>query len=203
MGWPNRRALHFLILLTLVSGGIGSGPGRDAHASRAGHSPIGPTPANCPLGPAPRFVPSLYMATVGSAPVWAVGFRPNVPLHIGHQGEGVLSPHGWPVKIPWLERRSYTGNVTITARAWPHGEVLWWQDPDSMRPRPAAPFLALDPHHPDLHPFRPDPRHPGKYITNWNVNGFASLMFIPRAGCYVVEARWPGGSWSNPFAAGA
>jgi hypothetical protein len=31
---------------------------------------------------------------------------------------------------------------------------------------------------------------------------FLSYLFIPQAGCYVLEAAWPGGMWRLTFAAG-
>lgn len=49
-----------------------------------------------------------------------------------------------------------------------------------------------------------DPNHPthlgagaGPDYQEWG-----SYIFIPKAGCYQLEATWPGGRWSFPFAAG-
>ena len=164
----------------------------------AGPTPLGPIPARCPLGPAPRFIPSLTMDAVGGAPIWAVGFRPNEPLHIGGDYPGLRFPHGWAVKIPWVEHRGYTGLVIIRAWTGPRRQPVWF----AGRAQGPLPYLRLDGRRPTLLPPLYDPRHPTRVVPNPAWQGFSSYMYIPRASCYVMEASWPGGAWALHFAAG-
>lgn len=45
-----------------------------------------------------------------------------------------------------------------------------------------------------------DPAAVGTPINQWK--DFPSHLFIPTAGCYTLEASWPGGQWRITFAAG-
>lgn len=180
-----------VLLFVLLGGGVR----RHSEAARPVATPQSWEAAHgCPRGPAPTLLPSLSLSVVGVAPVWAVGLHPDRPLPLGL---GMQTEHGWPVKIPWLEKSAYTGTVTVQARPWPHGRLLWLQGA-TQRPHTT---LVLDPRHPSLTPLRTDARHPGTLVTASAWKGFSSLLFIPRAGCYMLQARWPGGTWSVPVTA--
>ena len=180
------------VLLCVVLGG---GMGHSSAAARPVATPHSRDAAlGCPRGPGPTVLPALALSVVGVAPVWAVGLDPTGPLPLGL---GTQTEYGWPVKIPWLEKSAYTGTVTVQAWPWPHGRLLWLQGA-TQRPHTT---LVLDPRHPSLTPLRTDARHPGTLVTASAWKGFSSLLFIPRAGCYMLQARWPGGTWSVPVTA--
>ncbi len=180
-----------VLLCVLLGGGVGrhSEAARPIAALQSRQTMLG-----CPRGPALTVLPALSLAVVGTAPVWVVGLDPDGPLPLGL---GNQAKHGWPIKIPWLEKRAYTGTVMVQVRAWPHGRLLWLQGADQ---RPHT-ILVLDPRHPSFVPLRKDTRHPGRLVTDSAWKGFSSMLFIPRAGCYMLQARWPGGRWSVPFTA--
>jgi hypothetical protein len=71
------------------------------------------------------------------------------------------------------------------------GDPLWFQIGDK------APTTTpkLDPTQPGAYPY--NPANPDQVFPE-----YPSYLFIPRAGCYVLEASWPGGHWRIPFAAG-
>ena len=53
---------------------------------------------------------------------------------------------------------------------------------------------------------RPAPETSATFVrSGYNNDGYdrhSADFFIPRAGCYVLEASWPGGSWTVRLAAG-
>jgi hypothetical protein len=178
----------------LGSCGWSVGPARGAAGP-----PLGAAPTHCAHGAAPRVVPTLEMTAVGGSPIWAVGFHPEAPLRVDTHANIKPTAHGWPWKIPWVERRAYTGVVTIRAWTVPQRQPLWF----SSHTRSPRPYLRLDPNHPTLYPPINDPKHSGKVLPNPGWKGFSSVMYIPRASCYMLEAHWTGGSWRIPFAAGS
>lgn len=188
---------HILIgiILSLSLPLIGPTNGRVRAANQA---PLDPIPRGCLTGPAPQFIPALQMSAVGSTPIWTARFRPDLSLHVPMDVGLVPTPHGWPVKIPWMERRSYEGIVTIRAWFGPERRQAWFAS-HTQGPRP---YLRLDPRHPTLYPLLSDPRHPGRALPNPSWKGFSSLIYIPQAACYVMEASWPGGTWRLYFTAG-
>jgi len=112
--------------------------------------------------------------------------------------------YGWPAKIVWVEKKGYTGSVIIQGREWLGGRPLWFQAFKTRQlPHPdARTDFILNPRRPTVHLLRHDPRQPGRLIVNQKWIGFTARLLIPRAGCYVLVAHWPGGTWSIPFAAG-
>jgi hypothetical protein len=181
-------------VVLLGSCGWSTGPVRGA-----ADPPLGSAPANCTQGAAPRPVPTLELSAIGAAPIWAVGFHPEAPLHVDTHANIKPTPHGWPWKIPWVEHRNYTGAVTIRAWTLPRRQPVWFSS-HTQGPRQ---FLRIDPSHPTLYPPIPDPNHPGKVLPNPDWKGFSSIMYILRASCYMLEVQWSGGSWRTSFAAGS
>lgn len=186
------RAVGSVVLVG--SCGLRAGP-----APGAAGPPLGAAPTHCAQGAAPHMVPTLEMAAVGESPIWAVGFHPEAPLRVDTYANIKPTAHGWSWKIAWVEYGAYTGVVTIRAWTLPTRQPVWFTI-DTQGPRP---YLRLDPKHPTLHPPINDPKHPGKVLPNPGWKGFSSVMYIPRASCYMLEARWPSGSWRIPFAAGS
>jgi len=150
-------------------------------------SRLGRVPQDCPPGPTPQ--PSLpgIGPAIGSSKVWAIGFsgsHADIPI----PSYDTYTQHGWTWKIIWEVGPDYTQLVTIRGGELRSGTPLWFQFAGNPTTSP-----VLDPRHPD---------HPGSSVgTDWAEWG--SYVFIPRAGCYYLQASWLGGSWRINFAAGA
>ncbi len=126
---------------------------------------------------------------IGRQPVWADIGKFNdryLAFHLVQSvGEGSHTEYGWGYKILWLVALDYRYPVTITGGRIGGNRPLWFQ---IQRQQPSrAP--KLDPLHP------PIPDQDGKH-------NFPSYVFVPKAGCYYIQARWRGGSWRTTFAAG-
>lgn len=155
-------------------------------ASDSAAPPLGPVPQSCPANPPPASVSSAFGKAIGMSPVWVIGFTRGLTLHIGNPFDITHGPHGWYRKILWVVAPGYRQRVTLSGGALRGGAPLWFQIGDH------APSTApvLDPGHPGV---------PGG--GSWGAQ-FPSYLFIPRAGCYVLQAGWPGGMWRLTFAAG-
>ncbi len=167
-------------IATLLPTPTGSATGIEASAEN-----VGPVPQDCPPGPAPREVdPSEFGPGVGGFPVWGIGFEgPHATVHLNGLLSGV---YGWGVKVLWAVGPHYTSTVTLHGGNLRTGSPLWLGGGDGL-----ALSLVLD------------PLHPGT-ITGSD-HGWAEFpggMDVPQAGCYYLEAHWPGGSWRITFAAG-
>ena len=151
---------------------------------------VGPVPQNCSPGPTPKNVdPSQFGPGVGGSPVWAIGFDgPHATVHLnGWSEDPSLVQYGWNYKILWSVGPNYTHPVVLRGGLLSGGTPLWFQNGDQTPT--TAPML--------------DPRYPGT-LTGSDVGWaeFPSYLLIPKAGCYYLEAQWPGGSWRISFAAG-
>jgi hypothetical protein len=151
---------------------------------------VGPVPQNCPPGPTPKNVDPLEFGPgVGGSPVWAIGFAgPHATIHLnGLSEDPSLVQYGWNYKILWSVGLNYTHPVVLRGGLLSDGTPLWFRIGD--QPPVTAPVL--------------DPRYPGTLTgsdAGWAE--FPSYLLIPKAGCYYLEASWPGGSWRITFAAG-
>lgn len=150
---------------------------------------LGAVPTNCPLGPhevSPD--PQQFGPGIGSSPVWAIGIGgQHATLHLGADGGGEYTSAGWVWKVLWVVSARFPQTITLQGKAL-HGNMpLLFQLGDNYLT--AMPVL--------------DPRHPGT-ITGQDAgwSEFPSYLYVPAAGCYVLEAHWKGGGWMIPFAAG-
>jgi hypothetical protein len=149
---------------------------------------LGSVPTNCPLGP--RQVspdPQQFGPGVGSYPVWAIGIGgQHATIHLGVDG-GQYTSAGWQWKVLWAVKASFPQTITLQGKALHGNTPLLFQLGDNNLT--SMPLL--------------DPRHPGTPTgqdAGWSE--FPSYLYVPAAGCYVLEAHWQGGGWSIPFAAG-
>jgi len=149
-------------------------------------SPLGPIPRDCSPGPTPRSSLPGIGPVIGGSKVWASGFdgsHADIPI----PSYDTYTQHGWTWKIVWEVGPDYTQLVTIRGVNLRTGTPLWFQ----VTGNPTT-VAVLDPKHPD---------HPGSAVgIDWAEWG--SYVFIPQAGCYYLQASWPGGSWRINFAAG-
>ena len=151
-----------------------------------------PPPTSCPSGPNPQTVSPDFGPGLGQTPVWAVAFGAGAQgAVLLLQGEATIGPHGYYQKVLWVIQYGYGQPVRLGGSDSESGSPLWFQIGD------AAPTTTpvLDPTHPGAYPG--NPVNPDRVFPN-----YPSYLFIPRAGCYVLEATWPGGHWRIPFAAG-
>lgn len=148
--------------------------------------PLGLIPRDCSPGPTPRSSLPGIGPVIGGSKVWATGFNgPHAEIPI--PSYDTYTQHGWTWKIVWEVGPDYTQPVAIRGGNLRSGTPLWFQITGNPTTSP-----VLDPRHPD---------HPGSTVgTDWAEWG--SYVFIPQAGCYYLQASWPGGSWRINFAAG-
>src|SRR5205823_5735841 len=143
-------------------------------------------PPGCPASPSPKTISPDFGKGIGSSPVWAVGFSGGITLHVGNPKWVTYTPYGWTRKILWVVKPGYMRPVTLRGADLLHGRPLWFQ---------------IGVHNPSTSPTL-NPQKPGIPIQHDHWTEFPSYLFIPKAGCYFLEARWPGGKWRQAFAAG-
>ena len=147
--------------------------------------PMGPVPHNCPPGPTPQPIFGALGPVVGSSPVWVNGF--DGPHAVVYLDQAFFDKPGWGWKMVWEIGPNYTHLVTLHGANLQNAARMWFQfdGPPTTSP-------ILDPRHPD---------HPASAVGgDWAEWG--SYVFVPAAGCYYLEASWPGGHWRITFAAG-
>lgn len=147
--------------------------------------PLGMVPQNCPPGPTPQPIFSDIGPVVGAAPLWVTGFGgPHAVIHIPTYF--TFTQYGWTWKLLWKMQSGYTHPITLEGGNLRNGTLLWFQI--GQQNPSTSPVLDL------LH----SGQQPGAGSgLNW-----PSYVYIPTAGCYYLEAKWPGGHWRIIFAAG-
>ena len=165
---------------------------------------IGSVPANCSPGDTlVDFAPTAIIPGVGGTDVWAVGF-------VGADGKAVAGQRatakiggpqpinsaytsaGWPIQIMVLAKTDFAQTVTITGRDLRTSYSLWFS-PDSNNPdaiAEAAPVVTID--------FSQSMS--GTTDGQWKI--WFGVLYLPGAGCYTLQANWPGDGWVVNFAAG-
>lgn len=114
-----------------------------------------------------------FGAAVGHSPVWAVGFF----------GPRATAGHQW--KILWVIDGRFTQPVTINGWSVRDHTPLQIQLVGYGR----ATSAVLDP----LHPLATPLIDPEQWAN------FPSGIYPSKDGCWVLHARWPGGSWRLRF----
>lgn len=126
---------------------------------------------------------------LGESPLWVTGFTgPSATLN--HLTRAKQSFLGWYQEIKLILDATYDGNILIQGGAQDGGALLWfgasadqeWTNTVTVNPRqPVIPGqLSKD----------------GQHVT------LTVSVYVPRAGCYFLQADWAGGSWMGYFAAG-
>ncbi len=205
-------AVTLMGLLALLVGGImGQQRTSQWHAASIGATapsltPVGRSPAPAELTPSdPAALAALprqcadgagasaslvYYGSpaLGAYPVWVTGFDGDAALpavHFGPQFYRAYTPAGWAWRILLVVPPGYEQAITVRAGRQSDGASLTLEtDP----PAGAAAALALDPRQP-----------------HWRIEGWSewpAWVFLPAAGCYYLEAHWPGGAWRLSFTAG-
>lgn len=161
---------------------------------------LGPLPQTCPPGSihslntiSPAFGP---MAGAGSA--WAGGIisYKQVPLALTWAPGDVLNEHnqyGWGHKLLWVVATTLHGSVTIHGTNLNTGAPVY-PNAEYAKNSSTPTTLVLDPG--DQSVISQDANRDEQWTQ------FPGDLTIPGAGCYALEAVWPGGSWRMTFAAG-
>jgi hypothetical protein len=150
---------------------------------------LAPVP-ECPPGPQPQVIaPQYFGAAIGDTPVWVVGFAgPHATIRIDTRNIQ-YTRYGWAARVIFVVKPGYTSPIMISGQNMEDSGPLWLQA-DAPMPQVS---LYLDPNYPEV----PSPENYGGW-AQW-----PTYLFIPKAGCYGLQARWPGGSWTVDFAAGS
>lgn len=125
---------------------------------------------------------------LGAYPVWVTGFDGAAALpavHFGLPFYRAYTPAGWGWRILLVVPPGYAQAITVRGSRQSDGASLSLEtDP----PAGVAAALSLD------------PRQPHWRVAGWSE--WPAWVFLPAAGCYYLEAHWPGGAWRLSFAAG-
>lgn len=151
---------------------------------------LGPVPQNCPPGPAPQNLDSNFGSAYGGGAVWGDGFTGSHAILVWFPKltSETHNQYGWGHKFLWVVKSSVKGLVTIRGANLMNGLPV---RPDAEAESPDSTPTVLV-----LNPSDPNAQYEGQWVE------FPGGLTIPQAGCYYLEATWPGGSWRITFAAG-
>jgi hypothetical protein len=142
-----------------------------------GRAPLAAARLNdCARAARPETLSRDFGRAVGRSPVWAVGF------------DGVTASALDGQKILWAIDGRFTEPVTVSGWRMRGYTPLQIQLVGNDR----ATLVILDPHH----PLAFQPYHHG-WPKPWAY--FPSNIFPTQGGCWVLRAKWAGGSWSLRF----
>lgn len=106
--------------------------------------------------------------------------------------QGNYTSAGWPVPVTVFIRHGFAQTIALTGHDLTTGYSLWLSananNPGSLAG--AAPLATIDPTHGLAH----------TRDAQWDI--WSGVLYLPGAGCYIVQANWPGNGWSIDFAAG-
>jgi hypothetical protein len=190
-----------LLLLMLVGGFWFLGPGR-GHVGSVGGTRPRPTATATPAFPHIPYLPGGIPTTcanlattssvvplsgaVGQSPFMVGGFqRPQATIFLA-DASTLHVPYGWPGYLTWAAQAGLTGKITVTGVNMNGGEPLWFKSSGGT-----ARSVVLD-------PLTASSRSLGG--ETWATGTFT--VFVPRGGCYALQATWPGGGLHITFAAG-
>jgi hypothetical protein len=157
-----------------------------SEAARTVDRVLGAAPRDCRAAPlVRRRVSAAYAPLLGSEPVW---FGPYVAVDqrlaiLRIPGDAPRTRDGWRVKFLWIVRANAPGPITVTG-ADARGRRLLFEV-EGATPTEAA---RLDPAAADA-------------VASGFVE-FPSYVYVPGAGCFVLNADWSGGGWRLRFGAG-
>ena len=212
-----RLTLYAVAVVAVVVFGLAPGGGLSRvlgsmNNALSGFGSVYPTPTlpeetPAEIGSAPLTCAPLTTAGtggIGGSPVWVSGFEGSMKdnqasLYVSH---GSYTRYGWKRQFFIDIEPGVTGKVFLRGERLSNGTPLWMEVIEqgqmytNIKPIPKA-LLILDPKEPGLAPFQNNSMGLG---DDWAV--WVGAIYIPAAGCYALDASWPGGSWRVTFAAG-
>ena len=161
----------------------------------------GPPPRSCtPAAPWPSYVSKesgSFGGAIGASPVWAVGFD-------GPQANKLLrgySRYGWMTFVDFYVEPGVTAQVIVSGERLSDSVPMWISVSDvretNFGQRAPSVRVILNPQERGLPVYDNLSRGIGEDWALWS-----GVLYLPAAGCYALEASWPGGSWRVTFAAG-
>lgn len=161
---------------------------------------LGPLPQTCSLGPIrmPKTISPRFAPAVGAGPAWGVGIGSykQVPLALVWSPNDASAEHtqyGWAHKLLWVVATHVQGAVTIHGVNLRTGTPVY-PDAEYAEASSTSTALILNPSDPTV--VSQDANRDDQWTQ------FPGGLTVPGAGCYSLEATWPGGSWHLTFAAG-
>jgi hypothetical protein len=135
---------------------------------------------------------------IGAGPAWTGGILAykQVPLAlIWSSGEDSQTHYqnGWEHKLLWVVATTLHGSVTISGINLSTGAPLY-PDAEYAEASSTPASLVLEPEDPTV--MSQDANRDAQWTQ------FPGALTVPGAGCYLLKAVWPGGSWHMIFAAG-
>lgn len=159
---------------------------------------LGSTPTGClPPAPAPRTVSTNFSGAIGGSPVWVAGFEGSHATEHINPFSTAHTRYGWAIGIVFAIEPGLTDPVVVRGERLKDGTPLWLQvaEPGKAQTTPSV-AVVLDPQQPGLADFQSTSMGLSDDWAAWN-----DTLYIPDAGCYALDARWPGGSWRVTFIA--
>lgn len=152
---------------------------------------IGTVSATCAPGtPLVDFSSGETVAGAGGPDVWFIA-RSAQPGDV-QLPQSNYTVAGWPVPVTVFIKHGFGQTITLTGHDLTTGYSLWLSadanNPGSIAK--AAPLAMIDPTHGLAH----------TRDARWDV--WSGVLYLPGAGCYIVQANWPGNGWTIDFAAG-
>ena len=157
---------------------------------------FGPVPVHCPASPAisTKVFPNgwggylIDQKAIGTSPVWATDILADDLFHVDQSGY-----EAWPgTKIIWEVGPSFSQTITVRVTSLATGELSWWDTGEgSPPPVHVSQILTLDTTQPTYH---------GSPEPGWREWG--SYLYFSQAGCFAMDATWPGGHWRIFFGVG-
>lgn len=136
-----------------------------------------------------NFATPLYSPGVGSSPTWVTGFT-GPDAHLNHLPRAPRPRDGWYAPLLIVSETNFAGNIVLRAGIASSSFPLWFSKQyGSSLVRTIT-----------LHPLDPSLSNHTTGDQQWNAT--LVYLYIPRAGCYYLDASWNGGSWVAYFAAG-
>jgi len=134
---------------------------------------------------------------LGAGPAWVggIGRYNQVPLALVWSGDASTTHYqnGWAHKDLWVVATTLQGSVTIRGTNLSTGAPVY-PDADGASATSTPTVMVLDPGDPTV--LKEDANRDAQWTQ------FPGSLTVPGAGCYSLEAIWPGGSWHMTFAAG-
>lgn len=152
---------------------------------------LGSAPQDCPEVSQTHYfhVPGFPMVA-GHSPILVIGLG-ELTVTLTHFKHAQPPEIGWYRPITLLTEINYAGTVTLQGGEVNGSAPIWFgvrqHDQGLITSLSVRPVDASVSHH-----FGDD--------QQWGL--LHAIMYIPRAGCYVLIARWPEGRWIVFFAAG-
>lgn len=146
--------------------------------------PMGDAPVNCPGAAIPNDDNS-----IGGYPIRAFGaFRGDKAKLFVYTS--IRNEYGYGLKLGWAIHKDFTESAIIKGGSLQGNNPLWFNNFD----KPPFTVFSISKNTPPVLPLI-------GASTDYSY-GFPSLIYIPRAGCYFLEANWSDGSWKVIFSAG-